>query len=131
MSDDAVREAASVWCGYAADDLRGAEDLLGVPEPRWGLVCYHCQQAAEKYLKAYLTSRQTDFRPVHQMEYLTQRCMESDETFAEMLGAAVSLQPYASDVRYPYGLYEPPTPKEAAAAVACARQIRDFVLGRM
>ena len=131
MSDEAVREATAVWCAYAADDLRGAEDLLAMPDPRLGLVCYHCQQAAEKYLKSYLTSRQTPFRPVHQMEYLVQRCMASDLTFAEVLDAAVSLQPYASDVRYPFGPFEPPSLTDADAAIACARQIRDFVLSRL
>ena len=131
MSGDAVREATYIWCGHAADDLGAAESLLSLPEPRLSIVCYHCQQAAEKYLKSYLTSRQTPFRPVHQMEYLVQRCMESDAAFAEVLGVAVSLQPYASDVRYPFGPHEPPTPTEAHAAIACAPQIRDFVLSRL
>jgi HEPN domain-containing protein len=38
----------------AEDDLTGARTLAARPKPLKDIVCFHCQQAAEKYLKALL-----------------------------------------------------------------------------
>ena len=43
-----------LWVQKAEDDYRGADRLAREDPPCHDLVCFHCQQAAEKYLKALL-----------------------------------------------------------------------------
>lgn len=38
----------------AENDLKNIRACLASRDPAWDTVCFHAQQAAEKYLKAYL-----------------------------------------------------------------------------
>jgi HEPN domain-containing protein len=42
------------WVRKAEADVRGARKLAQDKVALHDLVCFHCQQAAEKYLKAFL-----------------------------------------------------------------------------
>ncbi len=42
------------WQRLAEMDLNSAEYLLNMCPTPLEIICYHCQQAAEKYLKGYL-----------------------------------------------------------------------------
>lgn len=42
------------WLARAQDDLRGAEIDLAASPPLLGDAAFHCQQAVEKTLKAFL-----------------------------------------------------------------------------
>ena len=46
-------------------DYRTAERLLQDAEPIRESIAFHCQQAAEKYLKAFLVSRRIEFPKTH------------------------------------------------------------------
>jgi hypothetical protein len=63
MAADAERAADTRgWLCRAAADLRGAEIDLAADPPLAGDVVFHCQQAAEKALKAFLASFAWIFR---------------------------------------------------------------------
>jgi len=47
-------EIAQEWFRYAAKDLQSAIYLQGMNPIPIEIVCYHCQQSAEKYLKGYI-----------------------------------------------------------------------------
>ena len=47
-------EESQEWQRIAAMDLSTAEYLLGMSPLPIEIICYHCQQSAEKYLKGYL-----------------------------------------------------------------------------
>lgn len=51
-----MRRLSDVWVQYANDDMESAKVLLqhGV----FNMVCFHCQQAAEKMFKALLAAQQ-------------------------------------------------------------------------
>ena len=53
---DKTREYARLWVDKANSDLQNAEIILAAPTqtPPLDTVCFHCQQAAEKYIKAFL-----------------------------------------------------------------------------
>ena len=52
------RAAVRLWVEKAEHDLRNAEYVLTLAERRpFDTVCFHCQQCAEKYLKALLIVR--------------------------------------------------------------------------
>jgi HEPN domain-containing protein len=58
------------WLERAADDLReAAHDLTAAPLLVRGAV-FHCQQAAEKALKAFLAAHERPFRRTHDLDEL-------------------------------------------------------------
>lgn len=58
MPDDPRRaEDTRAWLLKAEDDLRGATIDLGAEPPLLGDAAFHCQQAVEKSLKAFLDAR--------------------------------------------------------------------------
>jgi limonene-1,2-epoxide hydrolase/HEPN domain-containing protein len=87
------------WLLHAARDLRAA-DLCAPELPAEAL--YHCQQAAEKFLKAYLTFHQTPFRKTHELRELALACVAMDASLEpEIRGPASTLSRYAWLFRYP------------------------------
>jgi len=67
MRPDLLAEVRD-WVQRAVEDLREAEhDLTAEPPPLRGAV-FHCQQAAEKALKAFLTAHEEPFRKIHDLD---------------------------------------------------------------
>ena len=118
------------WFTKAEADLQTAELLLNAANPLLDIVCYHAQQCAEKYLKGYLVARSIPFKFVHELAYLTRLCVEQEPEFSEIIDIASELQDYATGVRYPDDELDEPTLQEAQKAVACAKEIRDFIMQR-
>ena len=75
-------------------DGGGTADNLRIRE----IVGFHCQQAAEKYLKALLTWYQTEFPKTHDIKRLLQL---AGDPVADSLGAAKWLTPFGVEIRYP------------------------------
>lgn len=69
------------WLRKADSDLTNARLCLGA-EKSLDTVCFHAQQAAEKYLKAYLSHYQISFPPLHNLEKLIELCLSKDAVFS-------------------------------------------------
>jgi HEPN domain-containing protein len=65
--------------------LRGAEIDLAADPPLLDDPMFHCQQAAEKALKAYLTWHDRPFRRTHDLVELGNQCVEIDHTLDPLL----------------------------------------------
>ena len=52
-------EIARQWLIKGRNDLLNADNNLRSEEVPFDTVCFHCQQAAEKFLKAYLVGNGT------------------------------------------------------------------------
>ena len=115
------------WVQRAEADLRAA-DLCEAELPSEAL--FHCQQAAEKYLKAFLSWNQTAFRKTHELRELGRACIELEPPLREALEPAYALSKYAWVFRYPGAPYEPET-GEAAAGRALAEQVRAAITRRL
>ena len=63
------------WIRKADNDLRAAEYLLKAEEPLTDIISFHCQQAVEKYLKAYLTSVDARVKKTHDLEVILNQCI--------------------------------------------------------
>jgi hypothetical protein len=71
--DDQARwHRVEAWMHHAWDDARIARGRLGLDPPALGGAAYHCQQAAEKLLKAFLVLGAVDFRRTHDLDTLAQ-----------------------------------------------------------
>lgn len=131
MPPDAARVAdARGWLRKAADDLRGAEIDLAAKPPLPGDAAFHCQQATEKALKAFLTWHDLPFRKTHDLAEVGQRCVVVDETLEAICREAERLTTFAWIFRYPGDVDEPP-PEEVADALVLARRVYDAILARL
>ena len=55
------------WLGFAAMDLDSAQFLLGMQPVPVEIICYHCEQAAEKLLKAVLVAADVEPPKTHDL----------------------------------------------------------------
>jgi HEPN domain-containing protein len=75
MAADAPRAADTRgWLRRAAADLRDADVDLAADPPLIGDAVFHCQQAAEKALKAFLAWHDVPFRKTHDLAEVGQQC---------------------------------------------------------
>jgi len=99
--DDAVRDEVFGWLIKAAHDLASARKLAADPDPYLDTAIYHCQQAAEKAVKGWLTFHSIRFDKTHDVRDLIAHAAETDPRFSNWLEAGQVLTPYASAFRYP------------------------------
>ena len=113
------------WVDKAEGDFRTASREARVRKaPNYDAVCFHCQQCAEKYLKAYLQEQDQRFFPVHDLTELLELCLPYDGTFELQRDLLKDLTAYAVDFRYPG---EEATKEEARTTVKAMRIVRTFV----
>ena len=61
---------ARQWIDRAENDLLNVANNIGAPQVPWDTVCFHCQQAAEKYLKTVLVTLDEEIPRIHDLELL-------------------------------------------------------------
>ncbi len=130
--NDKIKEYVRAWLGKAQSDMKNAQLIMSANDasPPLDTVCFHCQQASEKYLKAYLIYHNRTFPYSHNLADIVNECIQVDEDFASIQRKAEILTPYAVEIRYPDDFYMP-TRQEAEESLAIATEIRDFVFARM
>lgn len=126
MIDDWVKK----WLSKANNDLKTARNLMSFPEEErvTEAICFHCQQASEKFLKAFLVTKNIEFGRTHILEALLDLCRGVDSDFFNI--STGKLTDYAVEVRYPEVFYTP-TQSEAEESVILAERISDFVLAKL
>jgi HEPN domain-containing protein len=100
------------------------------PTSLFGAVGFHCQQAVEKALKAYLTWLNQSFEKTHSLFVLAGMCLETDPNFEDLRVAAVTLTPYAVITRYPGDLPDSSL-EEANTAIELAQRAYEFILAKL
>lgn len=131
MADDPeLVSETKAWFVKAAHDLPATEALMPASPPLLDEAVFHCQQAAEKALKGFLTWHGRPFRKTHNLEQIGQQCLEIDATLREVIDQATPLTEYAWKFRYPGEPYEP-TAEEAAEALATARLVYEALRQRV
>jgi HEPN domain-containing protein len=90
------------WFSFADADLDSARILKEAHRQHKEIICYHCQQAVEKYLKGFLMSQGVIPPKNHALEMLCALCSEKDETFNAIAKYCAYLSPFAVRVRYPH-----------------------------
>jgi HEPN domain-containing protein len=128
--DPALAEDTKAWLIKANDDLRAARILIEEKPPALGPAVYHCQQAAEKALKAFLTLHDEPFRKTHDLAELGRQCSQIDASLKEVSREVAPLTVYEWAFRYP-GPAEEPTQQEATDALVKATRVLSEVTDRM
>ena len=129
MGPDKAAEVKA-WFQKAANDLRGAEIDLAASPPLIEDALFHCQQAAEKALKGFLTAHDRPFRKTHDLDELGRACEEIDPTLSAVLAEARDLTVFAWEFRYPGGT-SVPSKQEAQRALGTSRNAYSAVLSRL
>jgi len=129
-------DLVKLWIEKAENDLINAKHSINIkPKPPLDTVCFHAQQCAEKYLKAFLVFHEIEFEKIHDLGELISLAASTDRNFFDIIEYGEKLTDYAVDIRYPL-LLEEPTEGEAKEAIEMAIKIvaikiKKFVLSRL
>jgi HEPN domain-containing protein len=115
------------WFKKAESDLLNIENNLSAKNVSIDTVCFHAQQVAEKYLKAYLISKGIEFPKTHDIELLLNQCSNKNIHFLILLTQIKNLNDYAIIPRYPDEV-DDLTIEDAKQAYADAIDIKQFIL---
>lgn len=115
----------SEWLEFADMDLSAAEYLMNMRPTPIEIICYHCEQAAEKYLKAVLIRFDKEPPKTHDLVQLCKLCCDVSERFEQLVDACIELTPYGVQVRYPSNMEL--DERDVVCALRECKQIREFV----
>ena len=99
-----------------------------IPKPI-EIICYHCEQAAEKLLKGVLAYNNIDPPKTHDLVLLCNRCMEIDNEFQKLINICLELTPYATQIRYPSNIEV--NDNDANYAVKLCLEMNNFVTSKL
>ena len=117
-------EYAAEWFQFADTDLASADYLQGLLPQPLEIICYHCQQSVEKYLKGYLIYNGIDEPPkIHNLAELCESCSAFDERFRDFAQICGILTRYGVQPRYPREMEV--SEHDMKKALEYAQQIRD------
>ena len=90
------------WYNYAKMDLQAAVTLDEYTRPNPSeIICYHCQQFAEKTLKGFLIENNNPAPRTHDLSILCEMCIEIDERFKSFIDICKFLTLFGVIPRYP------------------------------
>jgi HEPN domain-containing protein len=92
------------WFELAERDLDTAKLLLEMRPQHYEIICYHCEQAAEKYLKGYILSGDEMPPKTHDLDTLCELCAKNDMSFDDISDECTYLSQFAVHPRYPYDM---------------------------
>jgi HEPN domain-containing protein len=99
--EEAIRDFVQQWLRKAEADLAAAELLASSEMPDYSISGFHCQHAAEKFIKAYLVRYQIEFPKTHDLGQLLRLASEADPKLREELNSCEWLTPFGVEFRYP------------------------------
>lgn len=88
------------WITMAKKDYRAAQILLEHGADN-SLVCFHCQQAIEKYFKGYLLKKSNSLVEGHGLIKLCKLCESYHRDFHNFLKDVAFINEYYLETRYP------------------------------
>jgi len=113
---------AKQWLAKAKNDLLNADNNLKADNIPFDTVCFHCQQAGEKILKAYLVGNNQSPPLTHDLFLILEKILPMDKDAENLRDSLAILMPYAVEIRYPDDWYLP-TEKDALEAREAAAQV--------
>ena len=125
-----MKPATAEWVAKAEGDfLTAGRELRTRKSPNYDAVCFHAQQCAEKYLKAFLQENERNIPKIHNLIELMLLCEEIDGTFEMLRADLVTMERYSVRVRYPGKFAEKEEAQSAYAASGMARKFARQKLG--
>lgn len=89
------------WIEKAEDDYAVSKREMNVKDGSPNAVCFHSQQLAEKYFKAFLFKNEVDFPKTHDLIELLRLSIKLNPSIEKCRKELDRLQDYAVLYRYP------------------------------
>jgi HEPN domain-containing protein len=116
-----MKKLTAEWVGKAEADFVAARKLGRGNDPLHDAVCFHCQQASEKYLKALIEELGLTVPRTHNLIALLALLLPSYGSLHSLRPGLDFLTRFAIDTRYPG---ERATKRQAASALRWAERVR-------
>jgi HEPN domain-containing protein len=117
-----MKRTTREWVRKAESDFQLAATIARGTQPFHDEQCFHCQQAAEKYLKAILEELGVTIPKTHLLVALLSLLVPHYATLRSQRRGADFLTRFAVDTRYPG---DKASKRQAAAALRWAGRVRD------
>ena len=124
----ALKAYVEAWLKKAEHDLISVQRLLDIKPAILDSACFHCQQAIEKYLKAFLAFHGQDIQKTHNIIFLLSECSKLDVIFASV--DPMDINAFAVQGRYPDSNLTP-TLEESKKYYRLAKKVEKLVLARV
>lgn len=121
-------EITREWIAKADDDFRFAQINLDEGKPFLAFICFHFQQSAEKYLKAYIIAHDLEFKKIHDLPALLKTCMGENQSLERLNSDCEFLNTFYIETRYPVHWPTHFTKQEAIKAKDAADRIRQVII---
>ena len=123
-------ELISAWLDKAQKALLSAIHESTFTDSVLESICFHCQQAVEKFLKAYLIFLGIEFSKTHEIGELITLCEQKDHAISMVKEEADQLTDYSVDIRYPDSTLFIDV-NEAKEAINIAMKVKEYVLSKI
>lgn len=89
------------WPTRAEEDFNFAKINLEEDNRFYSQICFHFQQSAEKYLKAFIAAYDLEFEKIHDLIALLKTCGKKDPSLLSLMEQCELLNTAYIDTRYP------------------------------
>src|SRR5713226_2993218 len=96
-----MKRTTAEWVRKAEADLVAARQLTAAKPRVNDPICFHCQQAIEKYLKALLQELRVPIPRIHDLDDILDLLIPRDPTLQRLRLGLNLLTQYAVEYRYP------------------------------
>lgn len=120
-----ILDLARAWFRKGDSDFENAQLCFSAGKSL-DTACFHCQQAAEKWIKAFLIARQIQFPFSHDLLRLLDVCGTALPDLQSLQKCAAQLNPYAVVLRYDSEFW--PDEEVVADALQAAQAFRILVI---
>ena len=96
-----MNSGATEWVEFAERDYEASLLLAKSHNPPLEIIAYHCQQTAEKYLKAFLIENDQPVLFIHDLGKLNSECRKILPDLSVIQNICERLTPFGTVTRYP------------------------------
>ncbi len=114
------------WFFHAYEDLLAAKLLID-DNRLLGPAIFHCQQAIEKSLKAFMLFKTRRLLDGHNLTWLCKQAAMLDSGFTKWIGKSTLLNRFYIETRYPADIPEDITRSLAEEILEATNEMMDFV----
>lgn len=117
------------WVNYSEKDYIAAQFLMTAANPPIEIICYHCQQSAEKLLKAFLIKNDIIPSRTHDLNLLVNECVKIENTISILKKECNRLNDFGVNTRYPNNMDL--ELEDAKIALKDAEKIKEYILSKI
>ena len=116
------------WLNMADEDFGFASTCLDDLQTNYfGPICFHFQQATEKFLKSYIVAKKLRFEKIHDLNMLREICFTDNTEFSKLTENCIFLNSFYIESRNPALIPSEFDRNTAEKARQYAQEVRDRV----